>query len=113
MKQSAGTGDMRTWSETSARLDVMAEPMNVSRGLLITIPRRAAPLRAKLTAVSRGIGGRFGATTDPTNTTAPSSTTSAPHIAPAILGNDIIGNFTRVVVYLPALSAIDLYKTNL
>jgi hypothetical protein len=107
MKQSAGTGDMRAWIETSARLDVMAEAMKVSRGLLITIPRSAIPLRAKLTAVSRGIGGRFGATAHPTNITEPSRTTSAADIAATILGNDIFGNFTRIAVTCTLLLSTD------
>ena len=41
---------------------VMAEPMNVIRRLPITIPMRASPLNARLTAVLRFIGGKLGAT---------------------------------------------------
>ena len=88
VKQSAVVGDMRPWSgvrvvmkatprsssipkfawnrysstEASDIAAVIAEAITVSRGLAITMPRRAIPLSRKLIAVLRCMGARFGAT---------------------------------------------------
>jgi hypothetical protein len=86
--------------EAIAKVAGMAAQINVNRGLLITIARRASPLKAKLTAVLHCIGGRLGVTlirkaewtAHPTRTTDPSRMASAPHTAPVILGKVMPGN---------------------
>src|SRR6185369_9849207 len=145
-KHSAVVGDMRPWSgvcvvinatprsssipkfawkrysrmEPAEIAAVIAEPMRVSGGRPMMMPRRAIPLRIKLTAVLRCMGARFGATwmrkaewvAHPSNTADPSRMAHAPQSASVILSGDKPVARVRVNITF-SLAVIDLSNTNL